>query len=86
MASFITRSEHNVLQCLVVLETEVCLSPHTAVESLKVSLVKDGAKISQKKLRAAAVQIFRGRIERVIADERWHIEKYIVLLFCETLK
>ena len=31
------------------LETEACRSPHTTVESLKVSLVKAWAKIPQKK-------------------------------------
>ena len=56
------------------LETEACRSPHTTVESLKVSLVEALAKIPQKKLRAA-VECFRGRIERVIAAEGRHIEK-----------
>lgn len=56
------------------LETEACRSPHTTVESLKVSLVKAWAKIPQKKLRAA-VESFRGRLERVIAVEGGHIEK-----------
>ena len=46
------------------LETEACGSPHTTVESLKVSLVKALAKIPQK-LRAA-VESFKRRIERVI--------------------
>jgi len=55
------------------LETEACRSPHTTVESLKVSLVKAWAKKPQK-LRAA-VESFRGRIERVIAIEGGHIEK-----------
>ena len=32
-----------------ILETEVCCSPHTIVESLKVSLVKAWTKIPQKK-------------------------------------
>ena len=45
------------------LETETCRSPHTTAESLKVSLVKDWAKIPQKKLHAV-VESFRGRIER----------------------
>ena len=67
------------------LETEACRSPHTTVESLKVSLVKAWAKIAQKKLRAA-VESFRGRIERLIAVEEGHIEKLIVFLFCEALK
>ena len=61
------------------LETETCRSSHTKhVESLKASLVKGCAKIPQKKLRAA-VESFRGRIERVIKGS--HIEKYIMLLF-----
>ena len=50
------------------LETEACRSSHTTVESLKVSLVKVRAKIPQKKLRAA-VESFRGQIERVIVAE-----------------
>ena len=58
---------------------------HPTVESLKVSLVKAWTKITQKKFRAP-VDSFRGRIERVIAAKGWHIEKYIVLLFCEALK
>ena len=56
------------------LETEACCSPHTTVESLKMYLVKVWAKIPQKKLRAV-VESFRGQIERVITDERWHIQK-----------
>ena len=56
-----------------VLETEACRSPHKTVEALKVSLVKARAKISQKKL-CAAVESFRGRVERVIDVERGHIE------------
>ena len=55
------------------LGTEACCSPHTTVESLKVSLVKAWANILQKKL-SAAVESFRGQIERVIAAEGWHIE------------
>ena len=55
------------------LETEVCRSPHTTVESLKVYLVNAWAKIPQKKLHAA-VESFRGRNELVIAAEGWHIE------------
>ena len=61
------------------LETEACRSSRTAY------LVKAWAKIHHKKLRAA-VESFRGRLERVIAAEGWHIEKYTVLLFCEALK
>ena len=67
------------------LETDICFSPQTTVESLKLSLVKFVAKIPQKKLRAAVVS-FKGRIGRVIAAKEWHINKYIVLLFCEALK
>ena len=67
------------------LKTEACRSSHITVESLKVSLVKAWAKIPQKKLRAAVVS-FRGRIERLIVAEGWHIENQIVLLFCEAFK
>ena len=55
------------------LELSVSRSPHTTVESLKVSLVKVWVKITQKNLRTA-VESFRGRIDRVIAAEGWHIE------------
>ena len=55
------------------LGSEACHSPHTTVESLKVSLVKAWVKVPQKKL-LAAVESFRGRIEQVIAAEGWHIE------------
>ena len=55
------------------LETEVCCSPHKTVEALKVSLVKAWAKIPQKKL-CAAVESFRGRLERVIDVEGGHIK------------
>ena len=61
------------------LETEVCCSPHTTVESLKVSLVIGLAKIPQK-LRAA-VGSFRGRIERVVAAEGWQIENKLCYCF-----
>ena len=55
------------------LKNEASRSLRTTVESLKVSLVKAWVKIPQKKLRAA-LESFRGRIERVIAAEGWHIE------------
>ena len=55
------------------LETEVCRSPHKIMESLKVYLVEVWVKIPQSKL-SAAVESFRGQIERVITAEGWHIE------------
>ena len=61
------------------LETEAGRSPHTTMESLKVSLVKDWAKIP-KKMRAA-VESFRGRIERVNAAEGGHIKNRLCYCF-----
>ena len=62
------------------LEIEACRSPHTTVESLKVSLVIAWAKIAQKKL-SAAVESFRGLIQQVIAAEGWHIESRLCYCF-----
>ena len=56
-----------------ILETETCSSSHDNVDALKSSLVKAWAKMPQKKLRAA-VESFRGRIERVIQADGGHIE------------
>ena len=56
------------------LETESCCSLHTTVDYLEKFSVEVRTKILQKKL-CAVVEIFRGRIERVIAAEGWDVEK-----------
>ena len=57
-----------------ILEKNSCAMPHSTLESLKKTLVREWEKIPQKTIRAA-VESFRGRIERVIALEGGHIEK-----------
>ena len=56
------------------LESKACCSSHDMIGSLKKSLMKAWAKISQEKLRVA-VESFRGRLQQVIDAKGGHIEK-----------